>query len=176
MRIRTIVTFLFAALLQAAYLQAPASAGSPAPDPLLAEVAGVRLWISSGDLGYEPIPGLDRYAIEDKMRQLCQQALERAGLVEKATAAPTLSVTVDHAWAEDQREKVAVMVSVQLTIPAVPQLPGVTHVSDDRKRSLDIWEDQTLELVGSELAERTILEALQAALKNLVDARQAAAR
>lgn len=172
----TLASVLFTTLLQSGYLQAPANAGSPAPDPLLAEARVVRLSVSTGDLGYEPIPDLDERALGEKMNRLCEEALQKAGLTNLPSASTSLTVTLDHAWAGTQRESVALLVTVELRIPAVPEAFSKGQGNDDRRRSLAIWEEQTLELVGSHQVERTVLEALEAALADFVEDREAAAQ
>lgn len=173
MKKRTLTIVLFTLFVQAGCIQAPANAGSPATDPLLGEATAVRLTVSTGSLGYEPVPGLDESALGEKMSRLCEDALQKAGLTNLPSADMFLIVTVRHAWSGERRESVALLLSASAWIPAVPKAFSDGQGNDDRKRALTIWEDQTLELVSSDQAEKTILEALEAALADFVESREA---
>lgn len=143
---------------------------STTSDPLLQLVAGARVRVSTGALSFEPIGGLDVKALRGEIERRCAVAASAARLETVARAEPVLSVTLDHGWPKEQRGIVAVLVRVQLTIPAVPRdLPDLEGQS--RGRSIVVWEDDRLELVDPPQAGSEILGLLDKMLTRLVEDR-----
>jgi hypothetical protein len=163
----TSMLVLLATLAAIEFLPIPALAGSLSPDPLLSIIRTIRLTVSTGDLGYDPIPDLDLHSLRDGMRKRCEEALRSAQLDISSSADAFLSVTIDHAWAGDQRHMVALLTTLTLGFPAAPAAT-IDEAAEGRKRTLTVWRDQRLELVRARDAHVAILRSLELALEDLV--------
>lgn len=147
-------------------------AGSPAPHPLLGTLKNVHLSIGT-DLGFDPIPALDRTALQQIIRDRTQEVLEGAQLQVAEPVDAYVSVTVDHAWDGAQRDKVALLVSVQVHVVAEPRDPASRPLMNGRT-TMTIWSKELLELAPTAEVKGTILEALDSALANFIEDRRSA--
>lgn len=153
----------------------PLQGGRLAPDPLLATIDKVRLSVSSGDLGFDPIPNLDLQSLEAELGQHCARSLKSVDFEISASAPAYVLVVLDHAWKDPGRDTVALFMSISLRLPAKPV--GVRDMpTAQRARSLEIWGDTALGLVPVSEAKQFILEAIDASLEVLVESRQGARR
>ncbi len=168
-RLTTLALVLMGALSCATGLKA----GSIAPYPLLGTITNVHVTVSEGDLGYEPVPGLDRDSLTDRMKDRVEKGLDRAGLKAAEPEDAYFSVTLNHAWNASAREMVALLVTVELDVLAEPIDPAKRTLMHGRP-TLTLWSDQSLELAPSSKAEAAILEALDASLEKLAEDRQSA--
>lgn len=164
--LRFLLPFFFAALSSAA--------GSLAPDPLLGTLPSVRAAVSIGDLSYEPIPGLNVTALRQAMKVRCEESLRTAGLEVSEASESLFSVTLDHAWAGAARESVALLVTLELTVPGAPLGPSGSPTGAAHHRSLRIWAAARLVLAQAGDAEKAILEAVDLAMVELGESRRAA--
>lgn len=146
-------------------------AGSLAPDPMLAAIQRVRFTVAGGE--FEPIPGIDTKALKVTMKERCERALYEAGFTIGDFEDAYLAVILRHAWNGATRDEVAILLELNLWVPAVPTESRGTTV-ESRNRSLAIWRSQQLDLARSTKAAETILEALDLALEDLVQSTQAA--
>lgn len=157
---------------------APAYAGTVMPDPLLATIGEVDLYVSAA-LAFEPIPGLDIDALETEIRDRCRAALEQTRLEVVDSSKAQLLVVVNHAWDEEKRDKVALLTFVELHIPGVelhiPGELGVASSSDPSvRRVIVVWRDRNLELVPTADAHEAILNSLASSLERFNWARRTA--
>lgn len=87
------------------------------------------------------------------------------------SAEAQLLVTINHAWDNQQRDTVALLIRLEMIVPAEPVGSRVANLPQ-RKRTLAIWSGSHLELGASSSATRFILEAVDSALKDLLESRQ----
>lgn len=145
----------------------PAAASSVAPDPILGELATVRLSVSSGDLGYEPIPGLDYISLESELEAECKKALAETNIAVAENAVSLVLVSIDHAWNGSDRSVVALSIQLQVRLDA-PPVKSFGEV-EPRKRSLAIWDNTYLRLAPADRAHQVLLEELNLLLERLAD-------
>lgn len=152
-----------------------AQAGSPLPHPLLGQISRVELSVSTGDLGWKPIPGLDLRALKEEMTDLSRSALRNGRLEIGEPSEAHLLIVVEHAWEGENRDSVAILVSASLNVLAQP-VDITTRDSVHGRQTLAIWEQQSLSLGAASSAHETILTELASALDRLTEERQQAQR
>lgn len=167
---RSVVPFLSIVL---AFVATTLEGGSLAPYPLLGTITNVHLAVSGGDLGYEPISGLDRGVLVDRMKRRVEKGLGIAGLKIAEPVDAYFLVTVDHAWDRQARDLVALLVTVELDVLAEPVELASKALMHGRP-TLALWSDRSLHLTQSANAETVILEALDSALERLQEDRRSA--
>lgn len=145
-------------------------AGSLLPYPLLAKVETVHLGAPGGDLSWDPIPGLDRRALDQKINRKAREALSRIGLRVAEPEDAYFSVTIEHAWNGPSRDTVALLVEVKLSVLAQPLDASNRHLVPGRP-TLSLWEARQLRLGPAADAEEIILNELEYALERFVEER-----
>lgn len=153
-------------------VSAPLDGGSLKPYPLLGAITMARLAIS-GPTGFEPIPGLDRTGLEQEMRTRCVEAMRLAGIELGEPDEASILVAVRHTWHDQKRELVALLITLEVHVPAQPADPARRDLMSGRP-TLRLWSVEYLELGPSTEAREIILEALDAGLQRLLDDRESA--
>lgn len=144
--------------------------GSLAPDPVLGKISQVRLSVSPG-LSFEPIPGLDIEGFTRELRVKCEEALTASGLQLSEAAETFLLTTVTHAWDDDDRSEVALLLELKIFMPTRP-IGQYASSDDETKRWVVIWEEKRLLLTRPQSVQQKTLEALSDALEELVHDRK----
>jgi len=148
-------------------------ASSPLPYPLLGKIHRIHLSVPSSDLGWEPIPGLDRRDLEEEITEKTRAAVDRTGLEISEPPEAYLLITVTHAWNGSKRDSVALLVTVSLEILAQPTDASYREAVPGRP-TLPIWESQHLVLAPPSGARKSILRELDSALDYLAERRREA--
>lgn len=97
----------------------PASASSLV-DTELATLETVRVFISTGSLGFEAIPELDPDKLKLRIERKASKILERNGLAIDENSTATLFIIVDKSHDNLDREFLAVSVRAELVEPVTP--------------------------------------------------------
>ncbi len=130
----------------------------------LATATTVSVSLVTGALGFEPIPNLDRSALDRDLNAAIETALRDARLSIDVQSATTLTVYVDYDWKPGMSEWVALAVRLELVEPVT--IARELSSSPARGRTAATWSDSTLDLVKRHKVREMILFRVQNNVEN----------
>jgi hypothetical protein len=139
-------------------------AGSLYPDTLLGQIDSLKVIVTTGGLGLNPAPGLDRDQLSRDIRAQCEESMKRLELLPASTIESTLLVNVENAWSDRDKLETAVLVEVSVNTAATASL---NPDDQSRKRYVEIWESDELLLMNATELTAEVLEVVTGALQRL---------